>query len=104
VRLTDRALATSGDYRNFFEVDGIRYSHTIDPRTGRPVEHNLASVSVVTTSCMEADAWATALSVLGPEAAFRHAQQNGLDVLLIMRQNGGFHERMSAGFEKHTDG
>jgi thiamine biosynthesis lipoprotein len=103
VRLTDRALATSGDYRNFFEVDGVRYSHTIDPLTGRPVEHNLASVSVITTSCMEADAWATALGVLGPDAAYRYAEQNGLDVLLIVRQNGGFQEQVSPGFKAYVD-
>ncbi|MEZ6089507.1 MAG: FAD:protein FMN transferase [Pirellulaceae bacterium] len=65
VALHDQAIATSGDYRNFFEVEGKRYSHTIDPRTGRPVTHQLASVSVVADNCMIADGWATALNVLG---------------------------------------
>ncbi|MEY3018464.1 MAG: hypothetical protein RL336_1599, partial [Pseudomonadota bacterium] len=62
-----QAVATSGDYYNFFTVDSVRYSHTIDPRTGRPVTHSLASVTVVADSCAEADAFATAIDVLGPE-------------------------------------
>ena len=61
------AVATSGDYRNYFEVDGKRYSHSIDPRTGYPVAHDLVSVTVVHPSAMMADAWATALTVLGAE-------------------------------------
>jgi len=67
VSLTDVAVATSGDYRNYFEVDGRRYSHSIDPRTGHPVAHDLVSVTVVHPSAMLADAWATALTVLGAE-------------------------------------
>ncbi len=61
-------VATSGDYRNYFEQDGRRYSHTIDPATGRPITHALASVTVVSDTCMTADALATGLNVLGPEA------------------------------------
>jgi thiamine biosynthesis lipoprotein len=81
----DLAMATSGDYRNYFEVDGKRYSHTIDPRTGWPIEHPLASVTVVAKNCMAADAWATALNVLGPEESLRLAKVEGLDVLLVAR-------------------
>lgn len=81
----DRSMATSGDYRNYFEIDGTRYSHTIDPRNGMPIEHPLASVTVVSESCMAADAWATALNVLGPEEALRVAKAEGLDVLLVAR-------------------
>ncbi|MAI74385.1 MAG: thiamine biosynthesis protein ApbE [Rhodopirellula sp.] len=81
----DRSMATSGDYRNYFEVDGTRYSHTIDPRSGMPIEHSLASVTVVTDFCMAADAWATALNVLGPEKALQAAKAEGLDVLLVAR-------------------
>ena len=66
IRLENTAMATSGDYRNYFEQDGIRYSHTIDPRTGRPVSHSLASVTVLHPSAMLADAWATGLLALGP--------------------------------------
>jgi thiamine biosynthesis lipoprotein len=86
----DQSMATSGDYRNYFEVDGVRYSHTIDPSTGRPIQHSLASVSVVTESCMEADAWATALNVLGPVEGRRLAEAQGLTVLLIHREGGQF--------------
>lgn len=79
------AMATSGDYRNFFEVDGQRYSHTIDPVTRRPVRHNLASVTVIMPTCMAADAWATALDVVGAERAEKLATENQLDTLLITR-------------------
>lgn len=86
----DESMATSGDYRNFFEVDGVRYSHTIDPRTGRPIEHALASVSVVSESCMVADAWATAINVLGLQAGLRAAESEKLSALLIDRVDDGF--------------
>jgi thiamine biosynthesis lipoprotein len=82
---TDEAMATSGDYRNFFVVDGRRYSHTIDPRTGRPVDHDLASVSVIAPSCMAADAWATAINVVGRERGLELAENQNLDVLVVSR-------------------
>jgi thiamine biosynthesis lipoprotein len=85
VPLNELGMATSGDYRNFFEVDGKRYSHTIDPATGRPVQHDLASVTVLAESAMTADAWATALLVLGPEAGLAKAQALDLPALLIRR-------------------
>ena len=79
LKLSDMAMATSGNYRNFFESGGKRFSHTIDPETGHPVEHRLVSVTVLTpTSCMEADAFATALMVLGPRAGMAFA--NKIDV------------------------
>lgn len=84
-KIRDAAMATSGDYRNFFEVDEQRYSHTIDPRTGRPVTNGLASVSVITDSCMLADGWATALNVVGREEAMRLARENELSVLIVQR-------------------
>ncbi|MBK1617121.1 hypothetical protein CKO42_01375 [Lamprobacter modestohalophilus] len=83
VALRDIGMATSGDYRNFFEVDGARYSHTIDPATGRPVGHRLASVTVLADQAMEADAWATALLVLGPERGFELAERLGLAAFFI---------------------
>ncbi|MDG2221090.1 MAG: FAD:protein FMN transferase [Rubripirellula sp.] len=86
----DQAMATSGDYRNFFESDGVRYSHTLDPATGRPVTHALASVSVVAGSCMAADAWATAMNVLGAERGKLIAEREKLNVLLVSRQADGF--------------
>lgn len=98
VSLQDRAMATSGDYRNFYMIDGQRYSHTIDPRTGRPVEHALASVTVLTESCMLADAWATAISVLGPEAGSQLAGQQGLVANLIVRTDAGFQDETLGNF------
>lgn len=89
VPLSDRAMATSGDYRNFIERDGTRYSHTIDPRTGRPVMHRLASVSVLHKSCMTADALATALMVMGEEEALTFASDHELAVLLLIRGDDG---------------
>lgn len=92
IDLSDQALATSGDYRNYYEVEGRRVSHTIDPRSARPVEHDLASVSVVAPTCMSADAWATALNVLGPEKGFEVAEGQGLAALFIVRSGDGFLE------------
>ena len=90
IEVVDQAMATSGDYRNFYVVDGKRYSHTIDPRTGRPIEHGLASVSVLAETCMEADAWATALSVLGPQLGRSVALKAKLDAQLTTRHPEGF--------------
>ncbi len=98
VLLDDVAAATSGDYRNYVEVDGRRYSHTIDPRTGRPVDHRLASVTVLHASAMWADGYATALDVLGPEAGFDLAERLGLPALFIVRGDGSFHARYTDAF------
>lgn len=103
IPLENRALATSGDYRNFFIVDGKRYSHTIDPRTGRPVDHTLASVSVLAGSCMQADAWATAINVLGPEAGRRAALKHGLAVMMLIRQEDDFDTVVAGDFPETAD-
>lgn len=87
--LRDMAIATSGDYRNFFEVDGQHYSHTIDPRTGRPIQTGVASVSVIAPDCMTADAWATAMGVMGAEAGHRVAEELGLPTLIMFRDASG---------------
>ena len=93
------ALATSGDYRNYYEVDGKRLSHTIDPRSGRPIEHRLASVSVVASDASSADAWATALNVMGLEAGWVLARERGLAAYFIARTDeGGFEERLTPEF------
>ena len=105
--LSDRALATSGDYRNYFEREGRRFSHTIDPRTGRPIEHRLASVTVLHPEAVWAEAWATALNVLGPEAGYDLALEEGLAAYFILRSGaspeaGGppsFEVRMTPEFE-----
>jgi thiamine biosynthesis lipoprotein len=99
VALGDLAIATSGDYRNFREAGGQRFSHTIDPRTGYPVEHDLASVSVLHPSAMWADGYATLLNVLGPEAGLQFARRHDLAALFVVRGENGFEERYTAAFE-----
>jgi thiamine biosynthesis lipoprotein len=98
VTLTDKAMATSGDYRNFFEYRGERYSHTIDPRTGRPTTHNLAAVTVVGDSTVLADAMATALLVLGPRAGLELAVREGIPAYFQVRTEGGFSEASTPAF------
>jgi thiamine biosynthesis lipoprotein len=83
VSLMNAAIATAGDYRKFFEFEGRRYSHVIDPATGRPVKHSLASVTVVADTCMAADGWDTPLLVLGPKRGFECAEKNGVAALFI---------------------
>jgi len=87
VSLQDVAIATSGDYRNFFEYQGKRYSHTIDVRSGYPVQHNVASVSVIAETAAEADAWATALNVMAPAEIKQLAAKQNLAVFIITRDN-----------------
>lgn len=98
VQLDDRAVTTSGEYRHYVMHDGHRYSHTIDPRTGRPVEHTLASVVVVSRTALEADAWATALNVLGADAGYALAQQRGMPVMFIVDEGGKLRSRMTLQF------
>ena len=100
VPLSDQAMATSGDYRNVREVDGRLLSHTIDPRTGRPVEHRLASVTVVAESGLVADGLATALNVLGPDEGYALAAAEGWAVLFLVRGEGDtITERATPAFE-----
>lgn len=96
----ESAVATSGDYRNYFEENGVRYSHTINPFTGRPIVHRLASVTVIHDACGLADAWATALNVAGPERGMQLAEQQNLAVFMIVRDDQGFHELASSRFRQ----
>lgn len=99
VLVHDQALATSGDYRNYYERDGVRVSHTIDPRTGRPIAHALASVSVLHRSAALADGWATALNVLGPEEGLALARARNMAALFLVRTaSGQFEERSTPAF------
>ncbi|MDE2849945.1 MAG: FAD:protein FMN transferase [Acidobacteriota bacterium] len=100
---TEGSLATSGDYRNYWERDGQRYSHTIDPRTGRPVLHALASASVVHESCAIADAYATALMVLGPEDGLHWADENNIAALLLVYREDSLEELPSAAFRNRLE-
>ena len=98
---TGIAIATSGDYRNFFEQQGERYSHLIDPRTGRPIKHELVSVTVIDPSTTIADAWATALIVLGVEQGMAIAQSRGLAAYFIRREGDLLSIAMTEAFKPY---
>lgn len=100
--LEDRAISTSGSYRKYYEENGIRYSHTIDPSNGYPVRHNLLSVSVVASDCMTADAYATAFMVMGLEKSrdFLSKEENIEAYFISDDQQGGFSVFYTAGFDK----
>lgn len=104
VGLDGGAIATSGNYRNFFDSDGIRYSHIIDPRTGDPVDHALASVTVIAPSTMQADALSTALMVMGSDEGLRLARQEDLAALFIVREGKHFVETASPRFTHYRTG
>ncbi len=89
VSLNDLGMATSGDYKNFFEQDGVRYSHIIDPTTGRPITHRTTSVTVLAENAMMADAWATAMLALGQEKGLELAEKHKLAVFFISRDVTG---------------
>jgi thiamine biosynthesis lipoprotein len=85
-------MATSGDYRHWVEVGDKHFSHTMDPRSGRPLGNRLASVTIVMPTCLLADAWATALLVMGASAATELAQQRGMTALLVARVGDALEE------------
>lgn len=103
LKLTGVGLSTSGDYRNFFELDGQRYSHEIDPRSGRPIRHYLASVTVIAGSAMQADGLATALLVLGPEAGYALAEREKLAALFVQRSGQTWTQRSTRAFRAYGD-
>lgn len=103
IELRNLSMATSGDYRNYFQEKGVRYSHTIDPHTGRPVTHSLVSVTVVHRSCMVADALATALNVLGPDRGFDLAQKENLAAYFIIKSSSGFVDKSTKKFNDLTN-
>jgi thiamine biosynthesis lipoprotein len=92
MELVDAAIATSGDYRHWVEVGNKHFSHTMHPGSGRPVDNRIASVTVVMPTCMLADAWATALLVMGEQAATELAQRRGITALLVVRVGDAFEE------------
>lgn len=96
--IENMALATSGDYRNYFEEEGVRYSHLIDPRTGEPIQHKTVSSTVLHPDAMAADGYATTLNVLPADEALAFANQHQLAVLLIIKTDQGFEERYSEAF------
>jgi len=101
--LSDKALATSGDYRNYFEHEGLRYTHILDPSTGRPVPKSIGSVSVVASTCMRADGAATAIMVMGATRGLEWAtRQDDLEALLLVRgEENDFTEKMTPGMKSY---
>ncbi|MEF1253714.1 MULTISPECIES: FAD:protein FMN transferase [unclassified Vibrio] len=99
----DMAVATSGDYRNYFEHDGIRYSHIINPETGKPISHKVVSVTVLDQSSMTADGLATGLMVLGEEKGMQIAEENNIPVLMIVKTEEGFKELASSAYKPYTN-
>jgi thiamine biosynthesis lipoprotein len=99
VALHGLAIATSGDYRRYFRHGGRRAAHTLDPRTGYPVEHGLASVTVLAPTCMAADALSTALTVLGPEEGLAFAQERGIAARFLVRGAAGLVEIMTSDWQ-----
>ena len=100
INLDNLAMATSGDYRNYFEKNGIYYSHAINPKTGRPVTHQLTSVTIFHETAMYADALATALLVMGPEAGKQLAEQENWAAFFIIRNKNNFIEIKTKAFEQ----
>lgn len=97
------AVVTSGTYRQFFESDGQRFSHTIDPRSGYPVDHHAVSITVIADNATWADAWATALGVPEPEQAYRIAVKNDIAALWILEIDGELHERYTDRFAPYLE-
>ncbi|WP_110876984.1 FAD:protein FMN transferase ApbE [Franconibacter helveticus] len=98
VDINGHGISTSGSYRNYYELDGKRLSHVIDPATGRPITHKLVSVTVISPTALEADGWDTGLMVLGPEKAKAVALKEGLAVYLVTKEAEGFSVWMSPPF------
>ena len=103
VALRDAGIATSGNYRYYFDFGGRRYSHRLDPRTGAPITHPLASVTVIDPQCAHADALATALTVLGPDEGLDYARRHDIAALFVVRTPQGVEERMTPQFAAYLD-
>lgn len=98
VDINGHGISTSGSYRNYYELDGKRISHVIDPQTGQPITHNLVSVTVISPTALEADGWDTGLMVLGPKKAQEVARREGLAVYMIVKEGERFVPWMSPQF------
>jgi thiamine biosynthesis lipoprotein len=97
----NNAVATSGDYRNYYEVDGQRFSHIIDPDTGKPIDHKLVSVTVIHPSSMTADGLSTAMMVMGEEKALAFAEKNDIAAYIIAKTDHGFVEQSTVKFMQY---
>ncbi|WP_394250752.1 FAD:protein FMN transferase [Vibrio profundi] len=97
----DMAIATSGDYRNYYERDGVRYSHIINPETGKPLNHKVVSVTVLDPSSMTADGLSTGLMVLGEKTGMEIANQHNIPVFMVVKTDEGFIEMASEAFKPY---
>jgi len=102
LRLTDMSVTTSGEYRHYYRRNGHRYSHTIDPRTASPVEHDLVAVVVMGSTSLDIDCWATALNVLGSEEGYELATRRGIPAMFIVQDGERLAKKMTPGFEPHV--
>jgi len=102
IALQNMAIATSGDYRNYIQENEQRFSHIIDPRSGYPAEHQVVSVTVLHERCADADALATALTVMGAEEGLPWAEQRQLAVLFMVQADSGVEEQMTTAFRRFT--
>lgn len=100
LKVKDISVATSGDYRNYFEENGVRYSHTINPQTGKPITHRLTSVSILAATCAQADGLATTLMVMGPDAGYQWAVDKDLAAYMIEKTQAGFQIRATPAFTR----
>lgn len=98
VDINGYGISTSGSYRNYYELDGKRISHVIDPQTGHPIQHKMVSVTVIAPTALEADGWDTGLMVLGPEKAQEVVREQGLAAYMIIKEGDGFKTWMSPQF------
>lgn len=104
--VSNRAIATSGNYRKFYIKNGKKYAHTLDPRTGYPVEHSLLSATVISDNCAISDAYATVFMVIGLEETKKFLESNqdlGLEVYLLFDQNGAIERYYSPSAERYLD-
>lgn len=104
LKLESSSISTSGSYRNYREIDGLRYSHTIDPATGRPITHRGVSVSVIGGDTARVDAWATALNVLGPEEGYALAEARRIPAYFIFHTDKGAEVRYTSAFKAYLPG
>jgi thiamine biosynthesis lipoprotein len=103
VPISGVSIATSGDYRNYHEVDGRRVTHIMDPRACRPIQHGLASITVIHERCALADAYATAIMVLGPDEGYRFATEKDLPASFMIRDSDGFSRKATPAFKRHLE-
>ena len=103
VNITDKGIATSGDYKNFYEENGVQYSHILNPNSGKPIIHNTKSVTIIHENAMMADGWATALLALGSTKGLEIAEKNKIASLFIIKEKNNFIKIKSSEFKKLSE-